>query len=153
VCQRHRHSGDVALKPATNASAPLPMGLVPAQSIVVPTDQTLDKLAELLNKARRVTLLCGSGCESAHDELMQLAEALKAPIVHALRGKEHVEWENPYDVGMTGLIGSPRGYQAMEACDALLCWALISLSASSYEGCPASPKSTSGRGDRSSGSC
>jgi len=87
--------GDVALKPAANASATLPMGLVPAQSIVVPSDQTLDKLADLLNKARRVTLLCGSGCEGAHDELMQLAEALKAPIVHALRGKEHVEWDNP----------------------------------------------------------
>src|SRR5258708_1325162 len=112
--------GDVALKPAANASAPLPMGLLPAQSIVVPSDQTLDKLADLLNKARRVTLLCGSGCEGAHDELMQLAEALKAPIVHALRGKEHVEWENPYDVGMTGLIGFASGYQAMEACDALL---------------------------------
>src|SRR4030081_3260210 len=112
--------GDVALKPVANASAPLPMGLVPAQSIVVPSDQTLDKLADLLNKARRVTLLCGSGCEGAHDELMQLAEALKAPIVHALRGKEHVEGENPYDVGMTGLIGFASGYHAMEACDALL---------------------------------
>ena len=112
--------GDVALKPAANTAAPLPMGLVPAQSIVVPSDQTLDKLADLLNKARRVTLLCGSGCEGAHDELMQLAEALKAPIVHALRGKEHVEWDNPYDVGMTGLIGFASGYQAMEACDALL---------------------------------
>src|SRR6267154_194432 len=102
--------GDVALKPAANASAPLPMGLVPAQSIVVPSDQTLDKLADLLNKARRVTLLCGSGCAGAHDELMQLAEAVKAPIVHAMRGKEHVEWDNPYDVGMTGLIGFASGY-------------------------------------------
>src|SRR5712671_3792597 len=72
--------GDVALKPVANASAPLPMGLLPARSIVVPSDQTLDRLADLLNKARRVTLLCGSGCEGAHDELMQLAEALKAPI-------------------------------------------------------------------------
>src|SRR5258707_2391760 len=112
--------GDVALKPAANASAPLPMGLMPAQSIVVPPYQSLDKLADLLNEARRVTLLCGSGCEGAHDELMQLAEALKAPIVHALRGKEHVEWKNPYDVGMTGLTGFASGYQAMEACDALL---------------------------------
>src|SRR6267142_1196588 len=112
--------GDVALKPAASASAPLPMGLVPAQSIVVPSDQTLDRLADLLNKARRVTLLCGSGCEGAHDELMQLAEALKAPIVHALRGKEHVEWENPYDVGMTGLIGFASGYYAMRDCDVLL---------------------------------
>jgi pyruvate dehydrogenase (quinone) len=112
--------GDIALKPAVNASAPLPMGLVPAQSTIVPTDQTLDGLANILNQARRVTLLCGSGCEGAHDELMQLAEVLKAPIVHALRGKEHVEWNNPYDVGMTGLIGFASGYHAMESCDTLL---------------------------------
>jgi pyruvate dehydrogenase (quinone) len=112
--------GDIALKPVVNASAPLPMGLVPAQSIVVPPDQMLDRLANLLNKARRVTLLCGSGCEGAHDELMQVAETLKAPIVHALRGKEHVEWDNPYDVGMTGLIGFASGYHAMESCDVLM---------------------------------
>lgn len=112
--------GDVALKPAANLSAPLPMGLVPPESLVVPSDAALDRLAGLLNKARRVTLLCGSGCEGAHDELMQLAETMKAPIVHAMRGKEHVEWDNPYDVGMTGLIGFASGYHAMEACDALL---------------------------------
>ena len=112
--------GDVALKPAANLAAPLPMGLVPPESLVVPSDAALDRLAGLLNKARRVTLLCGSGCEGAHDELMQLAETLKAPIVHAMRGKEHVEWDNPYDVGMTGLIGFASGYHAMEACDALL---------------------------------
>ncbi len=112
--------GDVALKPAANASTPLPLGLVPAQPTVLPPDQALDRLAVLLNKAQRVTLLCGSGCQGAHDELMRLAEALKAPIVHAMRGKEHVEWSNPYDVGMTGLIGFASGYRAMEACDTLL---------------------------------
>ena len=112
--------GDVALKPAANAATPLPRGLMPAQSIVVPADQELDRLADLLNQARRVTLLCGSGCAGAHAELMQLADALKAPIVHAMRGKEHVEWDNPYSVGMTGLIGFASGYYAMEACDTLL---------------------------------
>jgi pyruvate dehydrogenase (quinone) len=112
--------GDVALKPATSAVAPMPMGLVPAQSTSVPSDETIDLLADLLNQGRRVTLLCGSGCAGAHYQLMRLAEALKAPIVHALRGKEHVEWDNPYDVGMTGLIGFASGYQAMEACDTLL---------------------------------
>ncbi|MGF7055348.1 pyruvate dehydrogenase (quinone) [Bosea sp. OAE752] len=112
--------GDVALKPAMNASATLPLGIAPAQSVIVPAEETLDRLARLLNKAERVTLLCGSGCEGAHDELMQLAETLKAPIVHAMRGKEHVEWDNPYDVGMTGLIGFASGYHAMESCDSLL---------------------------------
>src|SRR6202022_5206877 len=74
----------------------------------------------LLHQPRARPLLLGSGCEGAHNDLMHLAEALKAPIVHALRGREHVEWDNPYDVGMTGLIGFASGYQAMEACDALL---------------------------------
>jgi pyruvate dehydrogenase (quinone) len=112
--------GDVALKPAANAPAPKPMGLAPAPSIVVPPEDALDRLAALLNQAERVTLLCGSGCAGAHDELMRLAAALKSPIVHAMRGKEHVEWDNPYDVGMTGLIGFASGYYAMEHCDALL---------------------------------
>src|SRR5262249_13031393 len=53
-------------------------------------------------------------------QLMALAECLKAPIVHALKGEEHVEWENPYDVGMTGLIGFSSGYYAMLDCDVLL---------------------------------
>jgi pyruvate dehydrogenase (quinone) len=112
--------GDIALKAAADAPAPLPMGLVPPEPIIVPRDETLDRLADLLNKSERITLLCGGGCAGAHDELMRLAEALKAPIVHAMRGKEHVEWANPYDVGMTGLIGFASGYHAMEACDALL---------------------------------
>src|SRR5258708_11101968 len=88
--------GDVALKPAANASAPLPMGLIPAQSIVVPPYQSLDKLADLLNNARRVTLLCASGCEGAHDELMQLPESLKPPTFHPLPAKKPVETNTPY---------------------------------------------------------
>jgi pyruvate dehydrogenase (quinone) len=67
-----------------------------------------------------VTILCGSGCQGAHDELVVLGERLKAPMVHALRGKEHVAWDNEYDVGMTGLIGFSSGYYAMRDCDVLL---------------------------------
>ena len=72
------------------------------------------QLAAWLNSAGKITLLCGSGCAGAHAQLLALADALKAPIVHAMRGKEHVEWDNPYDVGMTGLIGFSSGYRAME---------------------------------------
>jgi len=61
-----------------------------------------------------------SGCQGAHEQLLALARCLKAPIVHALKGKEHVEWDNPYDVGMTGLIGFSSGYYAMFDCDVLL---------------------------------
>jgi pyruvate dehydrogenase (quinone) len=112
--------GDVALRPASDAPAPKPLGLVPARPTIAPAEDALGRLADLLNGASRVTLLCGSGCAGAHAELLALAEAVKAPIVHAMRGKEHVEWDNPYDVGMTGLIGFSSGYYAMESCDALV---------------------------------
>lgn len=112
--------GDVALKQAGAAPAAPPAGLLPSASLTVPQDSSLRALASMLNDASRITLLCGSGCAGAHDQLMQLAETLKAPVVHSMRGKEHVEWENPFDVGMTGLIGFSSGYYAMESCDLLV---------------------------------
>ena len=71
-------------------------------------------------RQRVSTLLCGRGCFGAHDNVMRLADALKSPIVHALGGKEAIERDNPYDVGMTGLIGFSSGYHAMNQCDMLL---------------------------------
>ncbi|PRD44835.1 ubiquinone-dependent pyruvate dehydrogenase [Phyllobacterium phragmitis] len=112
--------GDVALKEISEKTNPGERGLVLPRPTVLPPEAALDRLAELLNSAESVTLLCGAGVAGAHDEVLQLAERLKAPIVHALRGKEHIEWDNPYDVGMTGLIGFSSGYYAMGACDALL---------------------------------
>lgn len=112
--------GDVALRPASDVPTPIASSVLLPAPTVTPSVEVTGKLAELLNSSKRVTLLCGAGCEGAHDELMQVARALKAPIVHAMRGKEHVEWDNPYDVGMTGLIGFTSGYYAMGSCDALL---------------------------------
>ncbi|WP_044562088.1 ubiquinone-dependent pyruvate dehydrogenase [Azospirillum sp. B4] len=112
--------GDVALREAAAGPAPKPAGLVPHPPVVVPAEAELDALAALVNDADRITLLCGSGCAGAHDAVVALAEALKAPIVHALKGKEHVEYDNPYDVGMTGLIGFSSGYYAMKDTDLLL---------------------------------
>jgi pyruvate dehydrogenase (quinone) len=112
--------GDVALQPASAAPVPSFASLIPSAPIVVPQMADLQVLATLLNGAARVTLLCGSGCAGAHDQLLALGEKLKSPMVHALKGKEHVEWDNPYDVGMTGLIGFSSGYFAMNDCDALL---------------------------------
>lgn len=88
--------------------------------IVRPDDDALAAAVEVLNKAKAVTILAGAGVAGAHHELIELAASLKAPIVHALRGKEFVEYDNPYDVGMTGLIGWSSRYRAMEHCDALL---------------------------------
>ena len=112
--------GDVALQPASDAPPAKVDGLLPPAPVVTPSRRDLERLAALLNGDGRVTILCGSGCQGAHDELLALGERLQAPMVHALRGKEHVEWDNPYDVGMTGLIGFSSGYYAMRDCDVLL---------------------------------
>lgn len=109
--------GDVALAEAKDAS---PVTAAPAAPRVVPTEQDLAAAAEKLNGCDRVTILAGAGAAGAHDELIALADALGAPVVHALRGKEHVEYENPFDVGMTGLLGFASGYRAMEAAQTLL---------------------------------
>lgn len=111
--------GDIALQ---EVSTPISTGpsIAVNPPVVVPNDHDLGELAALLNASGRTTLLCGRGCAGAHDQLLQLAETLKAPIVHALGGKEHVEYDNPYDVGMTGLIGFSSGYHAMLDCDTLL---------------------------------
>src|SRR5271166_3296618 len=112
--------GDVALQQATTATTAPNVSLLPPQPVVTPKADDIKALAALLNGAERITLLCGSGCAGAHDELIALGDKLKSPMVHAMRGKEHVEWDNPYDVGMTGLIGFASGYYAMNDCDALL---------------------------------
>lgn len=110
--------GDVAMKPALAPATTT--ALLPMAPVVRPAEGPLEALAEMLNGASKVTLLCGRGCRDAHGALLQLAEVLKSPIVHALGGKEFVEYDNPYDVGMTGLIGFSSGYHAMESCEALL---------------------------------
>jgi pyruvate dehydrogenase (quinone) len=92
----------------------------PTPSVIRPADGPLAAAAEVLNAASRVTILAGAGCAGAHDQLIAIAGALKAPVLHAFRGKEFVEYDNPFDVGMTGLIGFSSGYRAMEHCDALL---------------------------------
>src|ERR1700728_2644805 len=112
--------GDVALRKAPERAPSASRGLSVSAPNVEPKPEELNALASMLNKARRVTLFCGRGCEGAHDVLMKLADALKSPIVHALGGKDHVEYDNPYDVGMTGFIGFSSGYAAMHACDVLL---------------------------------
>ncbi|KRE05950.1 pyruvate dehydrogenase [Bosea sp. Root381] len=112
--------GNVGLSPAPQREVSPLKGLLPPVPVVTPAETELGALSEFLNEAQRVTLFCGRGCAGAHGQLMALAEALKSPIVHALGGKEYVEYDNPYDVGMTGFIGFASGYEAMHACDTLL---------------------------------
>jgi pyruvate dehydrogenase (quinone) len=110
--------GEVFLDDAPSGARPT--AIRPVSPVIVPDDESLAAAAQVLNKATRVTILAGAGCAGAHDQLMQLAQALRAPVLHAFRGKEFIEYDNPNDVGMTGLIGFSSGYRAMEHCDALV---------------------------------
>ena len=110
--------GDVALRDAIERGArqhfpePTPR--------VCPSDDEIATLAKTLNHAKKITILGGAGCAGAHAELIEAARRLNAPIVHAMRGKEVIEFDNPFDVGMTGLLGFSSGYHAMKNCDVLL---------------------------------
>ncbi|KDA07104.1 pyruvate dehydrogenase [Microbacterium sp. CH12i] len=109
--------GDVAL-----ADVPVDRATVIERThpVIVPSGAELEKAAQLLNAAKKVTILAGAGVADAHDEVVALADRLGAPIVHALRGKEFIEHDNPFDVGMTGLLGFASGYRAMDSADAVL---------------------------------
>lgn len=89
--------------------------------VMHPCDTELADLARVLNEARTVTIYAGVGSRNAHDEVIKLAEILQAPVVHTTRAKEFIEPENPYNVGMTGIIGNRAGMSAIDACDIMLC--------------------------------
>jgi pyruvate dehydrogenase (quinone) len=110
--------GDVALEPASVDSPRL--HFPPPEPTVLPSQKEIENLADLLNGSKKITILGGAGCAGAHSELIALAGKLNAPIVHALRGKEFIEHDNPFDVGMTGLLGFSSGYHAMMNSDLLL---------------------------------
>jgi pyruvate dehydrogenase (quinone) len=110
--------GEIFLQEASDRRPSAPIRTI--ERVLRPTDAELHAAAAVLNTARKVTILAGAGVEGARAELLQIAEELQAPVVHALRGKEFIEYDNPYDVGMTGLLGFTSGYRAIENCDALL---------------------------------
>ena len=110
--------GDVGLREAV-ADGPR-LHFAPPKPTVCPSAEEIETLAKLLNGFSKITILGGAGCAGAHAELIELAAKLNAPIVHAMRGKEFIEYDNPYDVGMTGLLGFSSGYHAMMGCDLLL---------------------------------
>jgi pyruvate dehydrogenase (quinone) len=88
--------------------------------LIRPSDPDLDEIADILNNSKAITIFAGAGCEGAHDEVVATAARLKAPMAHTSRGKDFVEYDNPYNVGMTGMIGGAAGYHAVLDCDVLL---------------------------------
>jgi pyruvate dehydrogenase (quinone) len=110
--------GDIALKESVSNRPFIPFEQ--PKTTICPSKEEISRLAEILNSVQKVTILGGAGCASAHSELIDVAGLLQAPIVHAMRGKEYIEYDNPYDVGMTGLLGFSSGYHAMMDSDLLL---------------------------------
>ncbi|MGW5062980.1 pyruvate dehydrogenase [Streptomyces sp. NPDC004096] len=110
--------GDIADQPAPDK--PVQTALVTARPAVRPSDAEIDKLVAMIDEAERVTLFCGSGTAGAHAEVMELAGKIKSPVGHALRGKEWIQYDNPYDVGMSGLLGYGAAYEATHECDLLI---------------------------------
>ncbi|MDI3419394.1 pyruvate dehydrogenase [Streptomyces luteolus] len=110
--------GDVASEPAPEKAPE--QALVTERPSVRPGDSEIDKLVDLIDEADRITLFCGSGTAGAHQEVMEFAEAVKSPVGHALRGKEWIQYDNPYDVGMSGLLGYGAAYEATHECDLLI---------------------------------
>jgi pyruvate dehydrogenase (quinone) len=88
--------------------------------IIRPSDADLDEVATILNKSEAITIYAGAGCAGAHDEVVATAARLKAPMAHTSRGKDFLEYDNPYNVGMSGIIGGSAGYHAVLDCDVLL---------------------------------
>jgi pyruvate dehydrogenase (quinone) len=110
--------GDLAHEPAVKAPALGALSTLPPT--VVPHPDEVQQLADAINAADRITLFVGAGVRGAHAEVMSLAEALLAPVGHALGGKEWIQYDNPYDVGMSGLLGYGAAYEATNGADLLL---------------------------------
>src|SRR6201994_2910758 len=114
----------VLVVPADLANAPahdeLPYTVHARRPVVRPADADLDEMAAIRNESDAITIYAGAGCEGAHDEVVATAARLKAPMAHTSRGKDFVEYANPYNVGMTGIIGQPAGYHAVLDCEVLL---------------------------------
>ncbi|MFZ3560600.1 pyruvate dehydrogenase [Streptomyces sp. BH055] len=110
--------GDVADEAAPEKS--IETAIVTSRPSIRPGDAEIDRLVELIDEAGKVTLFCGSGTAGAHAEVMEFAEKIKSPVGHALRGKEWIQYDNPYDVGMSGLLGYGAAYEATHECDLLI---------------------------------
>ncbi|MFH8448600.1 pyruvate dehydrogenase [Streptomyces fungicidicus] len=110
--------GDIADHAAPEK--PAETALVTSRPTVRPGDAEIDRLVDMIDEAEKVTLFCGAGTKGAHAEVMEFAQKIKSPVGHALRGKEWIQYDNPYDVGMSGLLGYGAAYEATHECDLLI---------------------------------
>ncbi|WP_158887820.1 pyruvate dehydrogenase [Amycolatopsis anabasis] len=110
--------GDVAHENAVRPTGT--SGILGTPPAILPADSDVEALVERIERAEKVMIMAGAGCRDAHDEVIQLAELIGAPVGHSLRGKEFIQYDNPFDVGMSGLLGYGACYDAMHAADLVL---------------------------------
>ena len=110
--------GDVSAMPAEETD--MSMQTFQTDRILRPTDRDMQSLADILNKYPKVTIFCGIGAREAHDEVVQLSAALQAPVGYSFRGKMGIQYDNPNEVGMTGLLGLPSAFHSMHEADLVL---------------------------------
>jgi pyruvate dehydrogenase (quinone) len=110
--------GDVSALPAVES--PAAMHNYKSKTILRPADKELERVADLLNENAKIAIYCGIGAKEAHDEIIELASMLKAPIGYSFRGKMGIQYDNPFEVGMTGLLGLPSAYHSMHEADVVL---------------------------------
>lgn len=110
--------GDLAGQSSVQSpGAPLPL---PTRSIVRPEVGELQKLADMIRSSKRITLFCGVGAQNAHDQVVQLSMLLKAPVAYSFKAKMDIQYDNPHEIGMTGLLGLPSAYISMHESDLLI---------------------------------
>ena len=110
--------GDITNLPAVAAETTAK--LFRNKPVVKPSGDELLLLAELLNSHKKVTIFCGLGAADAHKEIIQLAEKLKSPVAYSYKAKMAIQYDNPYEVGLTGLLGIPSAYHSMHECELLV---------------------------------
>ena len=108
---------DISDSPVTSD---VPFSVQVSQPLVRPNDDELQRIAAILNAGNRIAIYGGSGCEGALDEILAVADCLKAPIAHTSRAKDFLEFGNPHNIGMTGILGNEAGFNAVLKCDTLL---------------------------------
>ncbi len=110
--------GDVAA--AAAAATPGAPFLLPSERVCRPSDEQLQELARMIGEARKITLFCGIGARDAHAEVVRLAETIQAPVAYSFKSKMEIQYDNPYEIGMTGLLGLPSAFISMHESDLLI---------------------------------
>ncbi|WP_029903488.1 thiamine pyrophosphate-dependent enzyme [Prevotella sp. 10(H)] len=110
--------GDLAASKAVES--PTASFALPSKGVYHPRRSEIQKLADMINVHEKVVIYCGLGAKDAHDEIVELAAKIKAPVGYSFKSKMAIQYDNPYEVGLTGLLGMPSAFAAMHACDLLI---------------------------------